>query len=190
MSGKAVIITAPSGAGKTTIVRHLLQTYPQLAFSVSATTRPKRPEEVHGRDYYFLSENTFKSKIANNEFLEWEEVYEGCFYGTLASEVERLNNEGKTVIFDVDVKGALRLKEKFGNQALSIFIKAPSFQVMVERLKSRATENEAELQKRIERMQYEMTFENRFDVTIINDKLDKTLQDAENIIGNFLNNHD
>jgi guanylate kinase len=190
MKGKVIIITAPSGAGKTTVVKHLLKTFPELAFSVSATTRNIRAGETDGKDYYFLSETDFKNKIATNEFLEWEEVYAGRFYGTLLSEVERLNNEGKTVVFDVDVKGALNIKNKFGKKALAVFVKAPTFEILVERLKSRSTETEAELQKRIERMQYELTFENQFDTTLINDKLEETLKRAEILTLNFLNNAD
>jgi guanylate kinase len=190
MKGKVIIITAPSGAGKTTVVKHLLKTFPELAFSVSATTRSKREGETDGKDYYFLSEENFKSKIAASEFLEWEEVYAGRFYGTLLSEVERLNNAGKTVVFDVDVKGAVNIKNKFGKKALSVFVKAPTFEILVERLKSRSTESEAELQKRIERMQYEMTFEDKFDRTLINDKLEETLIRAETLTKNFLNTAD
>jgi guanylate kinase len=187
MKGKVIIITAPSGAGKTTVVKHLLKSFPQLAFSVSATTRPIREGEVDGRDYYFLSETDFKNKITANEFLEWEEVYAGRFYGTLLSEVKRLNDEGKTVVFDVDVKGALNIKNKFVNNALAVFVKTPSTEILIERLKNRSTESEAELQKRIERMQYELTFENNFDFTLINDKLEETLKRAQTLTENFLN---
>jgi len=190
MNGKVIIITAPSGAGKTTVVKHLLKTFPELAFSVSATTRSKREGETDGKDYYFLSEADFKNKIAAGEFLEWEEVYAGRFYGTLFSDVEKLNSEGKTVVFDVDVKGAVNIKNKYGNNALAVFVKAPTFEILVERLKARSTESEAELQKRMERMQYELTFESRFDTTLINDKLEQTLIRAETLVRNFLNTAD
>ena len=135
MSGKLIIVTAPSGAGKTTVVKHLLNTIPSLAFSVSATTRNKRENEVDGKDYYFLSNDAFKSKIASNEFVEWEEVYPGKFYGTLEGELSRLWKDGKNIIFDVDVKGALSLKNKYPEKTLSIFIQPPSLEILIERLK-------------------------------------------------------
>lgn len=186
MKKKAIIFTAPSGAGKTTIVRHLIKTFPQLAFSVSATTRPPRNGEINGKDYYFLSEDEFKEKIAQQQFLEWEEVYPGRFYGTLLNEIERLYQSGKVVVFDVDVKGAWNIKNKLGPQALSVFVKAPSIDILIDRLKARLTENSDELQKRIDRMYYEMTFEERFDKVLINDSLQETFRCAEKLVRSFL----
>lgn len=186
MPGKLIIVTAPSGAGKTTVVKHLLNTIPSLAFSVSATTRNKRENEVDGKDYYFLSNEEFKIKIAANEFVEWEEVYPGKFYGTLESELKRLWKDGKHIIFDVDVKGALSLKNKFPEKTLSIFIQPPSLEILIERLKNRATETPETLKTRIERVTLELSFHDRFDFAIINDKLDITLQKAEELVNNFL----
>ncbi len=186
MSGKLIIVTAPSGAGKTTVVKHLLNKIPSLAFSVSATTRNKRENEVDGKDYYFLSADTFKSKIAAYEFVEWEEVYPGKFYGTLESELNRLWKDGKNIIFDVDVKGALSLKNKFPEKTLSIFIQPPSLEILIERLTKRATETPETLKIRIERATLELSFHHRFDFAIINDKLDNTLQKAEELVNNFM----
>lgn len=186
MSGKLIIVTAPSGAGKTTVVKHLLKTIPSLAFSVSATTRTKRENETDGIDYYFLSPEEFKSKIAANEFVEWEEVYPGKFYGTLHTELARLWNEGKNIIFDVDVKGALNLKNKFPEKTFSLFIQPPSLEILVERLKKRETETPETLQTRIARVTLELSFHDRFDKSIVNDILDNTLHTAEELVNNFL----
>ena len=186
MSGKLIIVTAPSGAGKTTVVKHLLNTIPSLAFSVSATTRNKRENEVDGKDYYFLSNDAFKSKIASNEFVEWEEVYPGKFYGTLEGELSRLWKDGKNIIFDVDVKGALSLKNKYPEKTLSIFIQPPSLEILIERLKKRATETPETLKTRIDSATLELSFHDRFDFSIVNDKLDITLQRAEELVNNFL----
>ncbi len=185
MDGKLVIITAPSGGGKTTIVNHLLQSVPDLAFSVSATTRYKRENEIEGKDYYFLTVDQFLKKINSNEFVEWEEVYPGKYYGTLKSELERLWLAGKNIIFDVDVKGAVNLKDQFPATTISIFIKPPSLEVLIERLKKRATETVASLQTRIDRVKYELTFEDKFDHVIVNDKLDSSLSKAYNLVHNF-----
>ena len=187
MSGKLIIITAPSGAGKTTTVKHLLATHPHLAFSVSATTRKKRENETEGKDYYFISEKEFKEKIASNQFLEWEEVYRGNFYGTLKSEVERLWNLGKTVVFDIDVQGALNLKKNYGAKAFSIFIKPPSTEILLQRLKSRASENPKSLEERIKKAESELQFEPQFDKVIVNDDLEKTLGEAEQIVSQISN---
>jgi len=148
---KLHIFTAPSGAGKTTIVRNLLQKYEQLAFSVSATTRKQRAGEVNEKDYYFIDQETFKSKIEADDFLEWEEVYEGQFYGTLRSEVKRLWNLGKCVVFDIDVKGAQNIKATFPDETLAIFVKPPSFQALVQRLEARRTEDDQSFSKRIQK---------------------------------------
>src|SRR5690606_1769266 len=162
-SGKAIIVSAPSGSGKTTIVKHLIQNNPNLGFSISACTRDKRGrDEKNGKDYYFLTPEEFKNKIDQNAFVEWEEVYEGNFYGTLKEEIQRIWNEGKHVIFDVDVKGGLNLKKYFGENGLAIFVKVPSLDVLKARLKDRGTESEESLSRRLYKAQFEMTFENRF----------------------------
>ena len=183
---KAIIFSAPSGSGKTTVVNHLLSVMPELGFSVSATTRKPRESEVDGREYYFLDLEDFKQKVANDEFLESEEVYEGIFYGTLHSEVERLWSLGKTVIFDVDVAGGVRIKKKFGDNALSIFLRPPSIDILMDRLRKRSTEVEHQLQMRIDKAHYELQFENQYDIVLINDKLEETLQKAEDIVKNFI----
>ncbi|MFN4145629.1 MAG: guanylate kinase [Runella sp.] len=187
MEGKLIIFSAPSGSGKTTIVKHLLSKYSFLGFSISACTRDRRGRnEVHGKDYYFLSPEEFKQKIDNQEFVEWEEVYPGGYYGTLKSEIERLWAEGKHVLFDVDVKGGLKLKEYFGSRALAIFVKAPSEEIIKQRLMARGTETEDSLSKRLFKVKFEMSFQNRFDVILINDDLDTTLQKAEELVLDFL----
>lgn len=183
---KVIIFSAPSGSGKTTVVNHLLSVIPELGFSVSATTRKPRPHEENGREYYFLDESDFKRKIENDEFLEYEEVYSGILYGTLNSEVKRLWEDGKTVIFDVDVAGGVRIKKKFGDNALSIFLRPPSLEVLMERLRKRSTEVEHQLQMRIDKAQYELKFEDQYDIVLINDKLDETLMKAEEIVKNFI----
>jgi len=187
-SGKAIIFSAPSGSGKTTIVKHLIQNNPNLGFSISACTRDKRGrDEKNGKDYYFLTPEEFKNKIDQNAFVEWEEVYEGNFYGTLKEEIQRIWNEGKHVIFDVDVKGGLNLKKYFGENGLAIFVKVPSLDVLKARLKDRGTESEESLSRRLYKAQFEMTFENRFDVTLINDDINKSCSEAGMLINNFLN---
>ena len=184
--GRMIIFTAPSGAGKSTIVRHLLKKYQdELAFSVSATTRKKRDHEIDGKDYYFISPEEFKDKINKNEFVEWEEVYDDQFYGTLKSEVERVWSEGKIIIFDVDVVGANDIKEEYQDQCLAIFIKPPSFEVHVQRLKDRNTESPGSLNKRIKRIQQEMGFQNAFDTILINDLLEVALMEAELLVKQF-----
>lgn len=185
--GKAIIFSAPSGSGKTTIVKHLLSQIPELAFSISASTRDKRGRtEAHGKDYYFLTPEEFKSKIDKDEFIEWEEVYEGNFYGTLKSEIERIWSEGKHVIFDVDVKGGLNLKEYFGDKALAIFVKVPDIAVLEERLKDRGTEDEKSLSRRLFKAKFEMSFENKFDTTIVNKELDVSFAESEKLVKEFL----
>ncbi len=160
---------------------------PELGFSVSATTRKPRENEVNGREYHFLDVADFEYKIETQAFLEHEEVYKGIFYGTLNSEIERLWSEGKTVVFDVDVVGGLNIKKKFGNQALSIFLRPPSIEILMDRLRKRSTEVEHQLQMRIEKAQYELQFEQQYDVVLVNDKLEETLQQAENIVKQFIN---
>lgn len=186
LEGKLIIFSAPSGAGKTTIVKYLLTIFPEIAFSISCTTRPKREFEVNGKDYYFLTEKEFKEKIKNNEFIEYEEVYEGRFYGTLHSEIERLWNQGKHVIFDIDVKGGLNLKKQFKERALAIFIAPPSLKDLEERLKNRNTENSDSLLVRIQKADEELSFAKDFDVVIINDNLEKAQNKAKTLVKNFL----
>lgn len=185
--GKAIIFSAPSGSGKTTIVKHILSQFPNIEFSISASTRDKRGRsETNGKDYHFLSPEEFKTKIDNNDFVEWEEVYEGNFYGTLKSEVDRIWAKGHHVIFDVDVKGGISLKEYFGEDAISIFVKVLDEGVLAERLKDRGTEDEASLSRRLYKAKFEMSFENKFDVTLVNDKLEESYKNAEKLIGDFL----
>lgn len=187
-TGKAIIFTAPSGSGKTTIVKHLLANNPQLAFSISASTRDKRGRtEENGKDYYFLSKDEFKSKIDSEEFIEWEEVYTGNYYGTLKSEVERLWSLGKTVLFDVEVKGAMNLKKYFGDQALAIFVKVPSIEELQKRLTGRGTESRESMSQRLYRAEFELTFENKFDVTLLNENLDESYEKAQVLVDEFLN---
>jgi len=187
MEGKLFIFSAPSGSGKTTIVQHLLQTDPRIGFSISACTREMREsKEANGKDYYFLSVDEFERRIENNEFVEWEEVYPGRYYGTLRSEVQRIWDMGKHVIFDVDVKGGLSLKEQFGDIALSIFVKVPSLEELERRLTDRNTESAESLKIRIEKMKYESSFQNQFDVILINDRLDDTFVEAHKLVDEFL----
>ncbi|MFT4662533.1 MAG: guanylate kinase [Patiriisocius sp.] len=185
-SGKGIIVSAPSGAGKTTIVRYLLAQDLNLSFSVSATNRKSRGEEVHGKDYYFLDTDDFKSKIMNGEFLEWEEVYENQFYGTLNQELERIWSLEHQVIFDVDVIGGINLKKKLGEKALSIFIQPPSMDVLENRLRSRKTDSLEQIEKRLAKANVEMKESINFDVVIVNDELDKSCAEACEIINQFL----
>lgn len=188
MAGKAIIFSAPSGSGKTTIVKHLLNNNPDLGFSISASTRDKRGRtEENGKDYFFLTPDEFKRKIDNNEFVEWEEVYEGNFYGTLKSEVERVWNEGKNVIFDVDVKGGLSLKNYFGKNALAVFVKVPSLEVLEERLHDRGTETPESLSRRLFKTKFEMTFSDKFDVVLVNEDLSRSLAEAQKLYDDFKN---
>jgi guanylate kinase len=185
--GKVIIFSAPSGSGKTTIVRHLLETNPKLGFSISACTRDKRGRnEVNGKDYYFLTPEDFKNKIDNDEFIEWEEVYAGNFYGTLKSEIERIWASGKHVIFDVDVKGGLHLKEYFGDKGLAVFVKVPSIELLKERLRDRKTESEDSLSQRIFKAKFEMSFESKFDISLVNQDLEESLKKAEQLVNDFI----
>lgn len=186
-NGKAIIFSAPSGAGKTTIVKHLLETRNDLSFSISACSRPRRNRtEVDGVDYYFLSVDDFKRKVTNDEFVEWEEVYKDSFYGTLKSEVERIWRLGKTVIFDVDVVGGKNLKAYFGEDALAIFVKPPSIDHLRSRLQLRDTETEESINTRMAKAEKELGFAVHFDYILTNDKLDVAFKDAEKTVESFL----
>ena len=188
MAGKAIIFCAPSGSGKTTLVKHLLSTNSDLGFSISASTRDKRGRtEKNGQDYYFLTPDDFKKKIDEDAFIEWEEVYEGNFYGTLKSEIERIWSEGKNVIFDVDVKGGLNLKNYFGDKALAIFVKVPSLEVLEARLHDRGTESPESLSRRLFKAKFEMSFQNKFDVVLVNEKLENSCAEAQRLYNEFKN---
>ena len=186
--GKLIVFSAPSGSGKTTIVRHLLeQDDLNLEFSISATSREKRGEEVDGKDYYYLSAKEFKTKIKNDEFLEWEEVYRDNFYGTLKTEVERIWKQGKHVIFDIDVSGGLRIKRKFPEETLAVFVKPPSIDELKIRLKKRKTESADKINMRVAKASAELATAPLFDVVIENDNLDNALKEAHKLVGEFVN---
>lgn len=184
--GKLIIFSAPSGSGKSTIVNYLLGCGLNLAFSISATSRAPRGTEVNGREYYFLSPEEFRQKIANDEFLEYEEVYRDNLYGTLKSEVERLRNEGMNVVFDIDVAGGVNLKSKFGDEALSIFIMPPSIEALRMRLVGRNTDSAETIEKRLAKAEFEMSFAPKFDRVILNDNLDIAKRETLNVITDFL----
>lgn len=184
--GKLIIFSAPSGAGKTTIVKHLLEENLNLEFSVSATSRKPRPNEVHGKDYYFLTETEFKQKIKNSEFLEWEEVYPGIFYGTLLNDVEQIRNRGKNVIFDVDVVGGLDIKNHYGDEALSVFVLPPSVEELRNRLQSRSTETDDKIAVRVAKAEHELSFAPQFDVVLVNENLDIACRDAKRVVAGFI----
>jgi len=189
MKGKAIIFCAPSGSGKTTIVKHLLNKYSNLGFSISACTRDKRGRnEENGKDYHFLSIHDFKERIDNEEFIEWEEVYPGAYYGTLKSEIERMWDEGKNVIFDVDVKGGINIKKYFGDAALAIYVKVPSMEELEKRLRGRGTDSEDSISRRLYKMKFEMEFQNRFDVILTNDDIETSWQKAEELYESFVRN--
>lgn len=188
VTGKVIIFSAPSGSGKTTIVQHLLQNMPQLGFSISATTRQSRQNETHGIHYYFYSPDQFRQLIKDDALIEWEEVYQDKFYGTLKKEVERIWNHGQHVIFDVDVKGGLKLKEYFKEQALAVFVKVPDLEILKTRLENRKSESQSSLQERLQKAASETEYANQFDRVIINDALDKSLSEAKNIVVDFISN--
>lgn len=183
---KAVIFSAPSGSGKSTIVSHILKLHPELKFSVSAASRAPRGDEKNGVAYWFISVDEFRKRIADNEFVEYEEVYPGSFYGTLKSEVERIWDNGDAIIFDVDVKGGVNLKKYFGDRALSVFIQAPSVEVLRQRLVSRATDSPEAIERRVAKAAEEMTYADKFDHIIVNDDLQKAYADAEKLVDDFL----
>ncbi len=188
--GKLVVFSAPSGSGKTTVVRHLLASDNlPLAFSISATTRAPRGNEVDGKDYYFLAPSDFKSKISQGHFLEWEEVYPGQFYGTLKSEVDRLWAQGKAVLFDIDVIGGLAIKRQFPSETLAVFVQPPDLETLYDRLRRRKTEDQAALTRRIKKAPEEMAHASSFDVILINDQLEQTLDKATHLVKDFLNNN-
>jgi len=183
---KMIIVSAPSGAGKTTIVKHLLKTFPQLGFSVSATSRKIRDGEKQGREYYFISSDEFRLMITHEKLLEWQEVYPDNYYGTQVSEVERITLNGQFPVFDVDVVGGLNIKKMFGDLALAIFIRPPSFEILESRLRSRATDNDESVKKRLEKVKWELAFENDFDSVILNDKREDAFKQAEELVKVFL----
>ena len=187
MQGKIIVFSAPSGAGKTTIVHRLMDRLPELSFSISACTRDRRGRaEVNGKDYHFISVQDFQDKIRHNEFVEWEEVYEGAFYGTLKSEIERIWAGGKHAILDVDVKGGLSIKEFYKDRALAIFVRPPSIEALEQRLNARATDSKSSISSRIYKANFELAFEDRFDVTVVNDDLDEACAHAERLVRNFI----
>ena len=185
-SRKIIIIAAPSGSGKTSITRFLLQKYPALSLSISAATRKPRGEEKDGVHYHFISEEDFKHKIEENAFVEWEMVYEGSYYGTLKAELERIWNLGKTPILDIDVKGAIHLQDQFPNRCLSIFIEPPSVAELKKRLESRGTETPESLANRVNKASYELSFKNHFHKNILNDNLERACTETEQVIKEFL----
>ncbi|TCD12668.1 guanylate kinase [Pedobacter frigidisoli] len=184
--GKLIIFSAPSGAGKTTIVHHLLTKFPELSFSISATTRELRGAETHENDYYFITKEEFLHKVARQEFVEFEEVYNGTFYGTLRSEIERIWDDGKHVIFDIDVEGGIRLKRKYEEDALAIFVQPPSLEVLKERLSGRGTDSKEKLEERFVKAEKELTYADKFDVILKNYDLETACKEAEQLVGDFL----
>jgi len=186
MSNRVIIISAPSGAGKSTLANHLLGSYPHLKLSISATSRAPRGDEQHGKEYYFLTQSEFEEKIRQEAFVEWEEVYVGLCYGTLKCEVERIWSKGDSILFDVDVKGGVRLKEIFGKEALSIFIQPPSLDVLRERLLARAIDSPESIQKRIDKAQEEIEFARFFDKVVVNDHLEEAKRQMEQEVGIFI----
>ncbi|WP_407666983.1 guanylate kinase [Mucilaginibacter sabulilitoris] len=184
--GKLIIFSAPSGAGKTTIVHHLLSKMPELEFSISATTRERRGEEVHEKDYYFISKEEFLHRIAKKQFVEFEEVYTGTFYGTLRTEIERIWEKGKTVIFDIDVEGGMHLKRKYDGQALAIFVQPPSLEVLIERLTGRGTDSPEKLQERFIKAEKELKYAPQFDIILKNYDLQTACKEAEKLVKDFI----
>jgi len=186
MSGKLIIFSAPSGAGKSTIVHHILGCGFNLEFSVSATSRAPRGNEVHGVDYYYLTPEEFRSKIRKNEFLEYEEVYPDSFYGTLRSEVQRITGQGRNVVFDIDVLGGINIKKQYDEQALALFVAPPSIEVLHQRLISRGTDTPEMIAKRIGKAEFELSFAPQFDKVVVNDDLEEAKKEAERLIREFL----
>jgi guanylate kinase len=186
MKGKLIIISAPSGAGKTTIVKHLLNSDLNLTFSVSATTRSPRAGERDGEDYYFISVEDFRNRVSNNEFVEWEEVYKDHLYGTLKSEIDRIWEKGSHVIFDVDARGGVNLKNKFGNQAAALFIMPPSVQELELRLRTRGKDSPEKIKMRLAKAETEMKLANQFDFVIVNKELDRAVRESTAIVSSFL----
>jgi guanylate kinase len=184
--GKLIIFSAPSGAGKTTLVKYIMSSIDKLTFSISACSRKKRHHETDGKDYHFISVADFKEKIKNNEFIEWEEVYPDHFYGTLYTEVEKKRNAGRHVVFDVDVIGGLNIKKIFGDEALAIFIKPPSVEILRERLLKRGTDKKEDIETRIKKAEYELGFERGFDVSIVNDDLRQAKEETNKVVRLFL----
>jgi len=185
--GKLIVISAPSGAGKTSIVHQLLKDMPELSFSVSASSRERRENEVHGKDYYFLGVEGFQEKIKEDAFLEWEQVYKNQYYGTLKSEIERIWSEGKIVIFDVDVVGGLNIKKQYPKQCLSIFIMPPSLEVLAERLIGRGSDSDESVKKRLDKAEEEISKNNQFDTIILNDNFEIACEQTKEVITNFIN---
>jgi guanylate kinase len=185
---KIILITAPSGSGKTSIVNHLMKKFPQLSFSVSATTRQPRKGEKEGVHYHFISEPEFREKIHNKEFLEWEMVYEGKYYGTLKSDIERIWKENKVPVLDIDVQGAIHVQQQYPVNTIAIFIQPPSTEELKRRLKLRGSETDQSLQARLNKSGYEMTFKEHFENIIINEKFENACKEADKIVGDFLNN--
>ncbi|MCF8379470.1 MAG: guanylate kinase [Bacteroidales bacterium] len=186
MNGKLIILSAPSGSGKTTIVKSLLAKIPGLSFSISATSRSKRENETDGKDYYFISAENFRQKIKQNEFIEWEEVYPERFYGTLKTEVERLWDNGQHVVFDIDVQGGINLKKKFGERALALFISVSDIKILEQRLRNRSTETEESLKARLVKAEEEMSYAKEFDKIIINDKLEQAVEECYRSVKEFI----
>lgn len=187
--GKLIVFSAPSGSGKTTLVHHLIaQRDLNLDFSISATSREKRGDEKNGKDYYFISLDDFKRQIDEGNFVEWEEVYRGNLYGTLKSEIERIWSNGKHVIFDIDVVGGLRIKEKFPEQTLAVFVQPPSIQEMELRLRNRKTDTEEKIKERVQKAERELKFSSQFDVVLVNDNLEEAKKEAYKLALNFINN--
>ncbi len=184
--GKLIIFSAPSGAGKTTIVHHLLSKIPALEFSISATTREARGDEKNGSDYYFITKEDFLHRIAKKQFVEFEEVYSGTFYGTLRTEIERIWKRGKTVIFDIDVEGGLHLKRKYDGQALAIFVQPPSLEVLKERLTGRGTDNNEKLKERFIKAEKELKYAPKFDIILKNHDLETACKEAEKLVEDFI----
>ena len=184
---KIIIITAPSGAGKTSITKYLLHKYPFLSFSISAATRAPRGEEKDGLDYYFISETSFQQKIQEQAFVEWEMVYKGKYYGTLKSELQRIWNQNQIPVLDIDVKGAIHVQQQYPQQTLSIFIQPPSIEILAERLENRGTESPESIATRVSKAEYEISFNQNFNAIIVNDELEKACKEAEEVILAFLN---